>query len=177
MRLTGGKDEPGKYHCTKAGFINGIDQFDPLEFGISAKEAAHFDPAIRLSLEAAHAVGVPSPCACITVHVPSRHSKILVLITGVPTLAFSLETCLPPQTNLTMIGMRSTTTMGWGVVSPSAQIVSRLLLTFVVLPSLLIPVRSVTLQTDGRTNQIFHSMLRICNGHTSRALLYQAWRD
>jgi len=56
--LTGGKDEPGKYHCTKAGFINGIDQFDPLEFGISAKEAAHFDPAIRLTLEAAHAVSV-----------------------------------------------------------------------------------------------------------------------
>ncbi|KAG6333238.1 hypothetical protein ID866_5853, partial [Astraeus odoratus] len=51
----GGKDEPGKYHCTKAGFINGIDQFDHLEFGISAKEAAHFDPAIRLTLEAAHA--------------------------------------------------------------------------------------------------------------------------
>ncbi|KAL4075275.1 hypothetical protein V8B97DRAFT_2022271 [Scleroderma yunnanense] len=51
----GGKDEPGKYHCTKAGFINGIDQFDPLEFGISAKEAAHFDPAIRLTLEAAQA--------------------------------------------------------------------------------------------------------------------------
>ncbi|KAI6009612.1 putative nonribosomal peptide synthetase [Pisolithus orientalis] len=50
-----GKDEPGKYHCTKAGFINGIDQFDHLEFGISAKEAAHFDPAIRLTLEAAHA--------------------------------------------------------------------------------------------------------------------------
>ncbi|KAI6142295.1 putative nonribosomal peptide synthetase [Pisolithus thermaeus] len=51
----GGKDEPGKYHCTKAGFINGIDQFDHLEFGISAKEAAHFDPAIRLTLEAVHA--------------------------------------------------------------------------------------------------------------------------
>ncbi|KAH7890103.1 putative nonribosomal peptide synthetase [Phlebopus sp. FC_14] len=51
----GGKDEPGKYHCTKAGFISGIDQFDHLEFGISAKEAAHFDPAIRLTLEAAHA--------------------------------------------------------------------------------------------------------------------------
>ncbi|KAI9458237.1 putative nonribosomal peptide synthetase, partial [Boletus coccyginus] len=51
----GGKDEPGKYHTTKLGFINGIDQFDPLEFGISAKEAASFDPAIRLTLEAAQA--------------------------------------------------------------------------------------------------------------------------
>ncbi|KIJ63457.1 polyketide synthetase [Hydnomerulius pinastri MD-312] len=51
----GGKDEPGKYHTTKSGFISGIDQFDHLEFGISAKEAAHFDSAIRLTLEAAHA--------------------------------------------------------------------------------------------------------------------------
>jgi len=54
--FTGGRDEPGKYHCTKAGFINSIDQFDPLEFGILAKEAAHFDPPIRLTLEA---VGIP----------------------------------------------------------------------------------------------------------------------
>ncbi|KAF9241407.1 putative nonribosomal peptide synthetase [Melanogaster broomeanus] len=51
----GGKDEPGKYHCTKGGFISGIDQFDHLEFGISAKEAGNFDPAIRLTLEAAQA--------------------------------------------------------------------------------------------------------------------------
>ncbi|KIK92693.1 hypothetical protein PAXRUDRAFT_146735 [Paxillus rubicundulus Ve08.2h10] len=51
----GGKDEPGKYHCTKGGFISGIDQFDHLEFGISAKEAGCFDPAIRLTLEAAQA--------------------------------------------------------------------------------------------------------------------------
>ncbi|KAH7927995.1 putative nonribosomal peptide synthetase [Leucogyrophana mollusca] len=50
----GGKNEPGKYHSTKAGFISDIDQFDHLEFGISAQEAAHFDPAIRLTLEAAH---------------------------------------------------------------------------------------------------------------------------
>ncbi|KAG9317960.1 hypothetical protein JVU11DRAFT_12 [Chiua virens] len=51
----GGKDEPGKYHTTKLGFVNGIDQFDSLEFGISSKEAAYFDPAIRLTLEASHA--------------------------------------------------------------------------------------------------------------------------
>ncbi|KAF9228933.1 putative nonribosomal peptide synthetase [Gyrodon lividus] len=51
----GGKDEPGKYHCTKGGFISGIDQFDHLEFGISAKEAGNFDPAIKLTLEAAQA--------------------------------------------------------------------------------------------------------------------------
>jgi acyl transferase domain-containing protein len=55
----GGKDEPGKYHCTKGGFISGIDQFDHLEFGISAKEAGNFDPAIRLTLEAAQAVRFP----------------------------------------------------------------------------------------------------------------------
>lgn len=59
LSSTGGKDEPGKYHTTKLGFINGIDQFDPLEFGISAKEAAYFDPAIRLTLEAAQAVRPP----------------------------------------------------------------------------------------------------------------------
>jgi hypothetical protein len=56
LASAGGKDEPGKYHTTKLGFIKGIDQFDPLEFGISAKEAANFDPAIRLTLEAAQAV-------------------------------------------------------------------------------------------------------------------------
>ena len=56
LSLTGGKDEPGKYHTTKLAFINGIDRFDPLEFGISAREAACFDPAIRLTLEAAQAV-------------------------------------------------------------------------------------------------------------------------
>lgn len=54
--VIGGKDEPGKYHITKLGFINDIDQFDPLEFGISAKEAANFDPAIRLALEASQTV-------------------------------------------------------------------------------------------------------------------------
>ncbi|KAF9219105.1 putative nonribosomal peptide synthetase [Gyrodon lividus] len=50
----GGKNEPGKYHTAKGGFINDIDMFDPLEFGISAKEAPHFDAAIRLTLEASH---------------------------------------------------------------------------------------------------------------------------
>ncbi|KAF9223007.1 ketoacyl-synt-domain-containing protein, partial [Gyrodon lividus] len=48
----GGKNEPGKYHTAKGGFISDIDMFDPLEFGISAKEAPHFDAAIRLTLEA-----------------------------------------------------------------------------------------------------------------------------
>ncbi|KIK85335.1 hypothetical protein PAXRUDRAFT_831969 [Paxillus rubicundulus Ve08.2h10] len=48
----GGRNEPGKYNTTKGGFISNIDMFDPLEFGISAKEAPHFDAAIRLTLEA-----------------------------------------------------------------------------------------------------------------------------
>lgn len=53
---SGGKNEHGKYNTTKAGFINNIDMFDPLEFGISAKEAPHFDAAIRLTLEASFQV-------------------------------------------------------------------------------------------------------------------------
>ena len=138
MYFTGGKDEPGNYHCTKASFINDIDQFNPLEFGILAKEAAHFDSMIRLSLEAAHTVSVLLALASLFMF--HRHSKILVLITGVPTLVSPSETCLPPQMNLMMIGMRSTTIMGWGIVSPSTQIISRLHLTFMVLPLLLIPV-------------------------------------
>lgn len=38
------------------GFINGIDQFDTLEFGISMKEAQQLDPSSRLILEVAHLV-------------------------------------------------------------------------------------------------------------------------
>lgn len=91
---SGGKDEPGKYHTTKLGFINGIDQFDPLEFGISAKEAANFDPAIRLTLEAAQAVRplflfFPSQLPIRS----SRRCKIQELTTGVPIRAFSSVTC------------------------------------------------------------------------------------
>jgi len=50
----GGKEEPGKYHSTKGGFVSNLDLFDPLEFGISAKEAQHLDPSLRLTLEVAH---------------------------------------------------------------------------------------------------------------------------
>jgi acyl transferase domain-containing protein len=48
--------EPGKYSSAMGGFINGIDQFDPVEFGISMKEAQHMDPSSRLILEVAHQV-------------------------------------------------------------------------------------------------------------------------
>ncbi|KAH9923014.1 putative nonribosomal peptide synthetase [Amylocystis lapponica] len=50
----GRKDEPGKYCSSKGGFINGIDLFDPFEFGISVKEAAHLDLSLRHTLEVAH---------------------------------------------------------------------------------------------------------------------------
>ena len=38
------------------GFINAIDHFDTLEFGISMKEAQQLDPSSRLILEVAHLV-------------------------------------------------------------------------------------------------------------------------
>ena len=49
-------DEPGKYNTSKCGFINSIDHFDTLEFGISMKEAQQLDPSSRLILEVAHLV-------------------------------------------------------------------------------------------------------------------------
>lgn len=56
---SGRKDEPGKYSAAKAGFISGIDVFDPLEFGISVKEAQYMDPSVRMSLEVSHEVRYP----------------------------------------------------------------------------------------------------------------------
>ena len=52
----GRSDEPGKYNTSMCGFINGIDHFDTLEFGISMKEAQQLDPSSRLILEVAHLV-------------------------------------------------------------------------------------------------------------------------
>ena len=49
-------DEPGKYNTSMCGFINAIDHFDTLEFGISMKEAQQLDPSSRLILEVAHLV-------------------------------------------------------------------------------------------------------------------------
>ena len=58
--LSGYPGGPGKYNSPLGGFINGIDQFDPLEFGISMKEAQHLDPSSRLILEVAHQVNISS---------------------------------------------------------------------------------------------------------------------
>ena len=43
----------GKIHTAAGGFIDGIDQFDPLFFNISPKEAHCIDPQQRLVLETA----------------------------------------------------------------------------------------------------------------------------
>ena len=45
------KDKPGKVYCRWGGFIDGVDQFDPLFFNISPRVATLMDPAERLFLE------------------------------------------------------------------------------------------------------------------------------
>ena len=122
--FTGGEDEPGKYHCTKAGFINGIDQFNPLEFGILAKEATHFDPAIRLTLEAAQAVGIPPSAFTLPFIFHLGASRFWYRLQGFKYRCFFLATYLPPQTNLTMRGLESTTTIALAVVSIRANRIS-----------------------------------------------------
>ncbi len=45
------KDAPGKSYCAWGGFIDDVDQFDPLFFNISPRMAAFIDPNERLFLE------------------------------------------------------------------------------------------------------------------------------
>ena len=48
------KNKPGKTYCKWGGFLKGVNQFDPLFFNISPREAEIIDPQERLFLESTY---------------------------------------------------------------------------------------------------------------------------
>lgn len=75
--ISGSSTEPGKYVATLGGFVSNVNLFDPLEFGISQKEAQYLDPSLRLTLEAAHQVRDFLTCIRLTVNVDSRFQALV----------------------------------------------------------------------------------------------------